>query len=611
MKRCKFNTTSAALLLTLSAPLVSQAQTPVIEDATVNLAKSYISLAGSNFSPTNVAPTVAVGGTSRTVFSFTNTAIVVEVPSTLAAATYLVTVTNSVPHSGSAYVTVGAVGPQGPSGPSGPQGPAGATGSAGPPGPAGATGATGPAGSQGPQGPAGPTGATGATGPAGPSGTTGAAGPEGPQGPAGPAGPAGPISEVDTPPGSGLTGGGTSSILQLAVDQTVVRTDTANTLTGNLTVNNANVTVNSGTLAVNSDSTGPGAAAVNGSEAAGTGQVYGLDGFTSSVGPLAAGVYGSEGASTGQVYGVSGTTNSTGNFSAGVYGFEGAATGQVAGVNGSTNSTSLGAAGVSGYEGATTTTGQVYGVIGGTAASNGAGVFGFNNSTVAGIGTAGQSASANGVGIYGINIGGGLAGGFQGNVQVTGNLNVSGTVSKGGGSFKIDHPLDPANKYLSHSFVESPDMLNVYNGNVTTNQRGVAVVILPEYFEALNRDFRYQLTVIGRFAQAIVANKIAHNRFVIRTNKPGVEVSWQVTGVRQDAFANAHRIPTEEAKPPQEQGKYLYPELFGAPQEQAVGYRPPSSAAGAAPNQISAEGAGLSTASSAPTLLMKASLEKH
>jgi len=46
----------------------------------------------------------------------------------------------------------------------------------------------------------------------------------------------------------------------------------------------------------------------------------------------------------------------------------------------------------------------------------------------------------------------GLAGYFSGNVQIT------GTISKGGGSFKIDHPLDPENKYLYHSFIESPDI---------------------------------------------------------------------------------------------------------------------------------------------------------
>jgi len=161
------------------------------------------------------------------------------------------------------------------------------------------------------------------------------------------------------------------------------------------------------------------------------------------------------------------------------------------------------------------------------------------------------------------------AGWFGGNVYISGNL------AKGSGSFKIDHPLDPANKYLYHSFVESPDMMNVYNGNVVTNQHGVATVTLPDYFEALNQDFRYQLTVIGQFAQAIVARKITHNRFVIRSSKPNVEVSWQVTGIRHDAYADAHRIEVEVEKAPQEQGRYLHPELFGAPTEQAIGYQVP------------------------------------
>lgn len=128
-------------------------------------------------------------------------------------------------------------------------------------------------------------------------------------------------------------------------------------------------------------------------------------------------------------------------------------------------------------------------------------------------------------------------------------LRVPGNVSKGGGSFKIDHPLNPANEYLSHSFVESPDMMNIYNGSVTTDKHGLATVTLPDYFEALNRDFRYQLTPVGQFAQAMVAEKISGNRFVIRTSKPGVEVSWQVTGVRHDRYANEHRIQVEEAKP--------------------------------------------------------------
>jgi hypothetical protein len=158
----------------------------------------------------------------------------------------------------------------------------------------------------------------------------------------------------------------------------------------------------------------------------------------------------------------------------------------------------------------------------------------------------------------------GLAGKFHGDVEITGNL------SKGSGSFKIDHPLDPEYKYLSHSFVESPDMMNIYNGTVTTDAHGNAVVELPGYFGALNRDFRYQLTVIGKFAQAIVAEKIKDNRFRIKTDSPNVEVSWQVTGVRQDAYANQHRIPVEQDKPEQERGLYLYPEAFGKTQEKSV-----------------------------------------
>ena len=146
-------------------------------------------------------------------------------------------------------------------------------------------------------------------------------------------------------------------------------------------------------------------------------------------------------------------------------------------------------------------------------------------------------------------------------IDLNGTVHVVGNLTKGGGSFQIDHPLDPANKYLSHSFVESPDMMNIYNGNITTDARGNATVLLPDWFEALNQDFRYQLTVIGEFAQAIIAREIEHNRFTIRTNRPHVKVSWQVTGIRHDAYANAHRIQVEEDKG-DKRGTYLHPELI-------------------------------------------------
>jgi trimeric autotransporter adhesin len=244
------------------------------------------------------------------------------------------------------------------------------------------------------------------------------------------------------------------------------------------------------------------------------------------------------------------------------------------------------------------------GVAGVSDAQRGAGVFGRNNGGGpgvlgdTGIGTSGQGVrgesfatqtSPNGFGPDGVDgishssLGSGVAavnttsgdglfaqsnGGFA--AFFLGNVDVDGNLSKAGGSFKIDHPLDPANKYLYHSFVESPDMMNVYNGNVVTDGQGRAVVQMPDWFEALNRDFRYQLTTIGQFAQAMVASKMANNTFTIQTDKPNVEVSWQVTGIRHDAWADANRIPVEQMKADKERGLYLHPELFGAPAEKSV-----------------------------------------
>ena len=222
--------------------------------------------------------------------------------------------------------------------------------------------------------------------------------------------------------------------------------------------------------------------------------------------------------------------------------------------------------------------GGQYGVYGGGSY----GVFGFGDSygvwgeTSGFDGVHGLSHSNSGAGVVAINdaasdglfatSNGGFAGFFLGDVDVDGNL------SKAGGAFKIDHPLDPANKYLYHSFVESPDMKNIYDGNATLDGNGEAFVPLPEWFQTLNRDFRYQLTCLDGFAPIYVAQRVQGNRFKIAGGKPGMEVSWQVTGIRQDAWANAHRIPVEQLKPEKERGSYLHPELFGAPEEKSIAW---------------------------------------
>jgi len=313
-----------------------------------------------------------------------------------------------------------------------------------------------------------------------------------------------------------------------------------------------------------------------------------------SAGPITAtssssggtGVYanaGSSGGSNGVIAigatGVAGYT--TVNSSIALYGNAGSSTGSngvvgygatgVAGNSTITGSYGTYGGGSTGVWGSSTGTGANVGVYG-TGATGGTGVYGVGDAW----GVLGQSSSASGSGggfgnsstgdaLFTYNQSGGFAAFFDGDVDVDGNL------SKAAGSFKIDHPLDPANKYLYHSFVESPDMMNIYNGNATTDAQGSAVVQLPEWFETLNRDFRYQLTVIGQFAQAIVASKVSNHQFAIKTDKPNVEVSWQVTGIRQDAWANAHRIPVEAPKAEADRGLYLHPELFGAPAEKNIG----------------------------------------
>lgn len=248
-----------------------------------------------------------------------------------------------------------------------------------------------------------------------------------------------------------------------------------------------------------------------------------------------------------------------------------------------------GGTGVSGTGGATGVYGSSEsgtGVFG--SGGRGTGVSGFSTD---GNGVNGQSSNQYGVSGLGGNIGvyaqnltvrghvaylatRGLAADFYGDVYIHGRL-----TKTGGGSFQIDHPLDPSNKYLSHSFVESPDMKNVYDGVVILNATGEATVELPNWFDALNKDFRYQLTAIGIPGPNLyIAQEIANSCcFKIAGGSPGTKVSWQVTGIRKDAWANTHRIQVEEEKPIEERGRYLHPDVYHESIEKSVaGARYPS-----------------------------------
>ena len=317
---------------------------------------------------------------------------------------------------------------------------------------------------------------------------------------------------------------------------------------------------------------------VNGASSSGTGvsgttfstadNATAVSGTIPSVSPGSgsAGVSGVNKGTTGNGYGVYG---SHAGFGIGVYG----TSNKGDGVYGS----STDGAGVSG------TSTNSHGVVGTTNNANGfrAGVRGTHSASgSAGAGVYGEHLGG-GIGVYGYSTSGysifgdgagtnSYAGYFNGRVRITGNLQVDGTISKGGGSFRIDDPLDPANKYLYHSFVESPDMMNIYNGAVTLDKQGRATITMPTYFSALNRDFRYQLTCIGGWSPVYVARKISGNTWQIAGGKAGMEVSWQVTGVRRDPWANDHRIPTQQLKTGTERGRYLYPAGYHQPESLGI-----------------------------------------
>ena len=118
------------------------------------------------------------------------------------------------------------------------------------------------------------------------------------------------------------------------------------------------------------------------------------------------------------------------------------------------------------------------------------------------------------------------AGFFQGRVSITGSLDATSLNISGTKNFRIDHPLDPEHKILRHAAIESYEVLNQYSGNISTDDNSLATVILPNYFETLNKDFRYQLTSISTFAQAIIKTEVANNQFIIQTNQPNTKVSW-------------------------------------------------------------------------------------
>lgn len=188
---------------------------------------------------------------------------------------------------------------------------------------------------------------------------------------------------------------------------------------------------------------------------------------------------------------------------------------------------------------------------GGTVKRDGTGVKGIS-----------QAGNGRGYGVYG-----------QGNkygVYANGNLGASGTKS-----FAIDHPLDPENKILKHYAIESPEVLNMYRGNIVLDNSGEASVQLPDYFLEININFSYDLTPIGQKAPDLfIKSEIDENGvFSISGGNANQKVSWVVYAERNDLYMRQEdQRAVEIDKEEDLRGKYIMPELYNQPPEKGMFY---------------------------------------
>jgi hypothetical protein len=244
------------------------------------------------------------------------------------------------------------------------------------------------------------------------------------------------------------------------------------------------------------------------------------------------------------------------------------------------------------------------GVAGSSAYNQGYGMYGSNSSTPViasnylsvgvagvaanGVGVQGQTNNGQLYGVYGQNINAGVV---NNNVAIYGrsstgvgvlgecvNLSYYGLFANGnfGASgtkaFVIDYPADPENKFLKHYSIESDEVLNVYRGTITCDANGEATVILPDFVELININYSYILTPIGNFAPIYVKEKMNAGSFKIAGALPGMEVSWQLTGERNDPYMQQHPENRENIieKREGEKGLYLIPALYNQPDTKKI-----------------------------------------
>ncbi len=250
------------------------------------------------------------------------------------------------------------------------------------------------------------------------------------------------------------------------------------------------------------------------------------------------------------------TTNATNTLTSAIIG---SSSGGAYGVSGQIEQTATGAAGLYGNNLRTTGGYGTYGighsgVVGETNYQLGFGLYGSNADA---IGPLGNSVGTYGIGYVGIWGDQSDPNGFS--IYANGDFGAAGTKA-----FAIDHPLDPEHKYLKHYSIESNEVLNMYRGTVAFDSNGEVEVTMPDYFDAVNANFSYQLTPIGGFAPLFIKKKLANGKFVIAGGQLGMEVSWTVYAERNDPYLQQHPESKEVEVEKEEwnQGKYLQPDLY-------------------------------------------------
>jgi hypothetical protein len=391
----------------------------------------------------------------------------------------------------------------------------------------------------------------------------------GPAGPAGPAGPQGPAGSGGGTLDQAYDFGGPGLGRVITADAGPVQ---ANLPNGNGTINSvairANVTGGQGVgILVDQQVPNNGFAAIEASSASTQANSSVILGTSTAAATAIAGTVNATATSQSAVWGNNlRTSGGYGVYGTGVQGVVGENNNnQTAAVFGQNNAAASGTAlnrapGVVGS--------GFYGTIGQTTRQTGIGVFGNNTAP----GTVNDNPGVGGIGFTGV-LGQSSAPGVGFGVLSADDIGAVGGIYGAFKAFRIDHPLDPENKYLNHFCPESNEMLNFYRGNVVLDANGEATVNLPDYFQSINVDYSYNLTAVGSPAPGLyVATEIDNNKFTIAGGKPGMKVSWQVTGVRNDAYILSHpekRI-NEVPKQAEHRGLYIHPESFGKGQDKAI-----------------------------------------